>query len=90
MKPVYPLFPVFKALCCKCGRETDSTVAATGDEPFTFVCWGCQNDATREAVRLTFDAAFRKATPALRHNLRVQLYGAKETRAIEAREGWAP
>lgn len=87
MKPVYPLFPVFFAPCCKCGRETDSTVAATGDKPFTYVGWCCQDDSTREAVRIATNAAFSRAGFADKHTARVKLFGQSKTREIEAREG---
>jgi hypothetical protein len=50
MQPINPVFPAFTALCCKCGQRTESPSAAAGDEPFTFVCFVCQDNATREAV----------------------------------------
>lgn len=86
MKPITPAFPVFTALCCKCGRKTTSNVAATGEKAFQYVGWCCQNDETREEVLLAFNHAFAKMSKAQRHQVRVTLFGISETRKIEERE----
>lgn len=66
--------------------STDSLEAATGDVPFTYVGWCCQDDKTREAVRVATNAAFVALSPAQKHEVRMKRYGAVETRKIEARE----
>ena len=51
MRPINPPLPLFYAPCVKCGTKGNSLSMAAGDKPFTYVCFACQDDATREAVR---------------------------------------
>lgn len=52
MSPINPVLPFFEAHCWLCEGRTNSLSGATGDAPFTYICCNCQDDATREAVRL--------------------------------------
>ncbi len=80
-----PYSPVFYALCCKCGRSNGSTSLATGEKPFTYIGWCCQDDATRERVSRAADEAFRKLPDAEKHQYRVRMFGEAHTRQIERR-----
>jgi hypothetical protein len=57
LQPVNPAFPFFTVFCNHCGHSTDSlTAAAIVDEMWCYLCFGCQDPATREAVRLHTNA----------------------------------
>ena len=56
MKPINPAFPFFWARCGRCGAQGHSLNMAADPMPFSFVCFGCQDDATREEVRLHANA----------------------------------
>ena len=58
MEPINPVLPLFYAHCHVCGYHGNSTHMATGDKPFTYVCFAHQDDATREAVRLNTSKQF--------------------------------
>lgn len=60
MKPINPVLPLFYAPCSKCGHQGNSHSMATGGAPFTYVCFACQDDATREAVRLNTNEQIRR------------------------------
>jgi len=57
LRPINPPFPLFFARCVRCGYEGSSLSLATGDAPFTYVCFSCQPDDVREVVRLATNAA---------------------------------
>lgn len=60
MKPINPVFPMFYARCSCCGTEGHSLNMAATTEPWKYVCFYCQDDATREAVRLNTNAQVRR------------------------------
>lgn len=56
MTPINPVLPLFEAHCSKCSGRVNSLSGVTGDKPFTYICFHCQDDETREAVRLNTNA----------------------------------
>ena len=81
-----PYSPAFFFRCCECGGEGRSTDGVTGPEPFTYICWRCQQADLREAVRLANMAQWELLSEGEKRQARLRLYGVVETRQIEARE----
>jgi hypothetical protein len=76
MRPIEQPYPLFTAPCVRCGRHGHSLNMACGDEPYTFVGFECQDDATREAVRLHSNKSTEEALkdrPLVVANARVRL-----------------
>ena len=92
MKPINPPLPLFFAPCARCGASGHSLDMATGSEPFTYVCFACQSDGTREEVRLAanaFVATARKQNPSLVARARSAL-GLQRPRNVDSSDpSWA-
>lgn len=84
-----PWTPRFVASCSKCNvfrAESHTAVADLDAAPGTYVCWACQDEPTRDRVRLVADRAFMALSKTQQHNVRMALFGGNETREIERRQ----
>ena len=80
-----PYRQYFTAACCRCSGRCYSDSAATGEAPFTYVCFQCQTEAQRDEVRAANFVAWHALDANEKHTFRVRTLGAYKTEEIERR-----